>query len=414
MDNFLLYDLVGQNGGVNENVFAYTNGSGGEKALVVYNNAYDRAEGSIRISVPYAEKLPGGGKRSMRRSLVDALGLTPESGHYAVMREQRSGLWFLRSSRELDEKGLALILDGFQSQVFLDIFEVADDEKRLYSAVYNALGGKGIPDLADAVQDIVLKDLYAALARLVNPEFFALLKKLASAPAGEKGNAKAQKAFVEESRARALGFYETVYGLIRETAAEEGMPGGAEKADAAEKAASRFASDLRALLEMPLLLAEEKEAQAFLAKRIGAPGAIELMGAYLVLDGLKGLVGKASAGEEARRLSERLCLARKLREALRDLGISGDLAYRGLAFAETALEEKARPPRRRPTAPERPMAPRPSRSRGCCSPPTRRYAPSSASTSSRAWSGSTRSDSRRHAISASWPRRFSSRRRRKT
>ena len=117
------------------------------------------------------------------------------------------------------------------------------------------------------------------------------------------------------------------------------MPGGAEKADAAEKAASRFAADLKALLEIPLLLAEDKKTRAFLAKRIGAPGAIERMGTYLVLDGLKGLVGKASAGEEARRLSERLCLARKLRDSLRALGISGDLAYRGLALAETALEK---------------------------------------------------------------------------
>jgi hypothetical protein len=253
------------------------------------------------------------------------------------MREQRSGLWFLRSSRELDEKGLSLILDGFQSQVFLDIFEVADDNRRLYSAVYEALGGRGIPDLADAVQDIVLRDLYEALARLASPDFFASLRELSSA--GERGSAKAQKAFIEGARAEALGFYEIAYGLIRETAAEEGMPGGAEIADAAEKAAARLAAGLKALFEIPALLAEDKEAAAFIGQRLEEPGAVELLGAYLILDGLKGLVGKAAAGEEARRLSERLCLSRKLREALRAPGIQGDLAYRGLALAEAALEK---------------------------------------------------------------------------
>ena len=38
-------------GGVNENVFAYSNGDGGERALVVYNNRYAEARGRIRQSV---------------------------------------------------------------------------------------------------------------------------------------------------------------------------------------------------------------------------------------------------------------------------------------------------------------------------------------------------------------------------
>ena len=38
--NFLLYDFFHGNGTVDENVFAYSNRSGGERALVVYNNRY--------------------------------------------------------------------------------------------------------------------------------------------------------------------------------------------------------------------------------------------------------------------------------------------------------------------------------------------------------------------------------------
>ena len=54
--NFLLYDFFQASGSVDENVFAYSNRNGGERALVVYNNRYGTAHGTIDFSAAYADK----------------------------------------------------------------------------------------------------------------------------------------------------------------------------------------------------------------------------------------------------------------------------------------------------------------------------------------------------------------------
>ena len=38
--DFLLYDVAADGGGVDEHVFAYSNGTGPSRALVVYHNRY--------------------------------------------------------------------------------------------------------------------------------------------------------------------------------------------------------------------------------------------------------------------------------------------------------------------------------------------------------------------------------------
>jgi hypothetical protein len=48
-ENFLLYDFERDGGGVDENVFAYSNGRGGERALIVYHNKYSETRGWIRV-----------------------------------------------------------------------------------------------------------------------------------------------------------------------------------------------------------------------------------------------------------------------------------------------------------------------------------------------------------------------------
>ncbi len=404
--DFLLYDLVSGDGSVNENVFAYTNGDGGELALVAYNNAYAAASGRIRDSAPYAEKLPGGGRRAARRSLAEALALRGGDKRFLAMRELRSGLWFLRRSSEIAGSGLALVLSGYECQVFLDLFELEDDARGTYAAVHDALAGRGTPDLAWAVQDVVLKDLYAALAALATPSYFGLAALAVRGPAAEpaarpgaeavgaasaaagagaarkSGAAKqspaaarkaAAKALVEGAAGPALAFYSALRGLIRAEAAEEGLPasaseaamtakanagnaaqpaaGGADEAAAADRARAealasdaaaaeaardRLLSGLEALAELARLPEPAGDGGGLIAARLAAPGAAEIAAAYLVLDGVKALAGK-EAGEEARRLVDRLCLDRKLREALRAAEVAGDEAHRCLACMKALL-----------------------------------------------------------------------------
>jgi glycosidase len=57
VENFLLYDFFTPEGYVNENVFAYSNRSGDERALVIYHNKYDFVRGWVRSSVAYSVKV---------------------------------------------------------------------------------------------------------------------------------------------------------------------------------------------------------------------------------------------------------------------------------------------------------------------------------------------------------------------
>jgi glycosidase len=369
VERFLLFDLVGPGGSVNENAFVYANGDGDERALVAYNNAFARAEGRVLESCAYAEKLPGGQKRPARRSLAEAL-LLKDAGRaegrprFCVMREQRSELWFIRRSREIADSGLGLILDGYQSQVFLDFFEVEDDARGLYSAVHEALGGAGTPDFSAAVQDIALKDLYALLAALASPELLAWAAALSARPAAKRPGLPPGLA------GAALAFYSKARDLLREEAAEEGLRGdppprgkptaASRKADglsrakgdaaAAKAAAARLAASLAGLSRAALAAAGRGKAQAaddvaaaaLLASALALPGSGEIALCYALLDGLKPLCGAgaavdADAAEGARRIVDRYCLDRKLREALRGSGMHGDDAYKGLAIAKALL-----------------------------------------------------------------------------
>ena len=101
VENFLLYDLW-QDGHVNENVFAYSNGCGNERTLVFYNNKYDRAHGWIKQSDPFAVKT--GNKDEIRlesRSISQGLLLNAEDDKFCIFQEHKSGLWFIRRSKEI-------------------------------------------------------------------------------------------------------------------------------------------------------------------------------------------------------------------------------------------------------------------------------------------------------------------------
>jgi hypothetical protein len=338
---------------------------------VAYNNAYGRAEGTLRDSCSFAEKLPGGEKRLARSSLAAALGLADggraSSGRtrFCVMREQRSELWFIRRSRDLADSGMKLILSGYQCQVFLDFFEVEDDERGLYSAVYEALGGAGASDFSATVQDVALKELYATLAALVTPELLAWARNSFAS----SHNAKAPKRpgaaeLLKSAAAPALAFYAKTRSLMREAAAEEGLPGDASirgsripearraalsKRDeaVAKSAAKRFASSLAALAAMAPPRAKaaapaHPEAALLLEKELKAPGSPELAISYAVFDALKLLCSAGSgigpdASEGARRIVDRYCLDRKLREALRAAGMHGDEAYKAIGLAKALL-----------------------------------------------------------------------------
>ncbi|QEK01004.1 alpha-amylase family glycosyl hydrolase [Treponema phagedenis] len=179
VEHFLLYDFW-SDGRVNENVFAWSNYAGKDVSLILYNNKYDRASGWIKTSAAFAAKDSNGNKYLVQKELAEGLCLTNQNDYFTLLKEQRSGLWYIRTNRELIDQGFFAQLDGFQCQVFLDIHQVQDNAYGHYRMLYDSLEGKGIADVSMGINNIHYKDLYAALKKLITKDFFHAIKSLIS------------------------------------------------------------------------------------------------------------------------------------------------------------------------------------------------------------------------------------------
>jgi len=170
--DFCLYDFFDSQGKVNDNVFAYSNCAGEERAFILYNNSYYQASGWVARGAAVIPQKDGSKKQN---SLSEALRLHGENHFFTVFREQRSGMWFIRSSKEIAERGLFAALDGYEAQVFLDIQEKEDKvdaapgswESR-WATLNHELDGRGVRNLDYAAMDILLGELYAPFREMLS------------------------------------------------------------------------------------------------------------------------------------------------------------------------------------------------------------------------------------------------------
>jgi glycosidase len=173
--DFLLYDVIGDDGAVREDAYAYSNvGPGGERSLVVYHNRYASTSGRIRESVPFSAADPASGERSLRRrSLADGLGVwlgAPEEpaldGLFVRARSAITGVEHLWRARDIAAGGLWLELGAYEYRVYLDWASVRDADGR-WSRLHDRLGGHGVPSLDDALRDLELAPVHEAFGRLL-------------------------------------------------------------------------------------------------------------------------------------------------------------------------------------------------------------------------------------------------------
>ncbi|SFI74558.1 Alpha amylase, catalytic domain [Treponema bryantii] len=201
VDNFLLYDLW-EDGHVNENVFAYSNGCGNERAIVFYNNKYDQAHGWIKQSDPYAVKTGNGDEVvMMSRSVSEGLNLTAEDDKYCIFQEHRSRLWFIRKSSEVCEKGLFVMLNGFEYQVYLNVHQVSDQADHRYKILCDFLNGRGCEDIETAWQELIYKDLYTALHAYAGKVISPLFEAFGYEKIKDKAEAEATETSVDTKKA---------------------------------------------------------------------------------------------------------------------------------------------------------------------------------------------------------------------
>ncbi len=141
VEQFQLYDFYAPNGSVDENVFAYSNRFNEERGLIIYHNKFSDTRGWIKTSAAALDK--GSGKL-VQKNLASALGL-PRMG-YVIFKDYVSQLEYIRSCRELWDKGLYVELGAYQCHAFMDWRFVGDTE---WKTICEQLNGAGVASLQD-------------------------------------------------------------------------------------------------------------------------------------------------------------------------------------------------------------------------------------------------------------------------
>ncbi len=374
-ENFLLYDLWKDDGAVDENVFAYSNRRGEQRALIVYNNAYGSTSGTIHVSAAYMDK---GAGELRQQSLQHALALPDDDQRFFAYRESASGLTYLRRASELVRQGIRFQLRGYQYAVLVDWRELVSDAEHHWARLCDSLAGRGVEDPEGALISLELAPLHEALLRALEPALVRGLAALAEeieAPRQPKPIAVKQEAgllpesaaatefierglaFLEQGRAAYATRLQRAPEVEAETEAEAAERSGSEDLAAAEADNDRalLETQLRERLHALLLLPQLESAFAASwpvqarevlpsrspGKNAGAIWAPVL--AWLLLSTLGESLDLGDGTSPALAAYDHFRLRRVLAQAFGALNLSGEDTWRSAARVRLALAAGVRP-----------------------------------------------------------------------
>jgi hypothetical protein len=183
--NFVLYDFWNDHGKVDENVFAYSNrvdnGHGpSDRALILYNNAYQSTRGTIHLSAASMDK---GSGQLHSRTLKDALALPSQGDIFLAWRDTARNLEYLRRSSDFDFSGFTIDLRGYQYAVLLHWRELRPSADLPWDQLCDHLQGAGVPNLDEALVKLRLRPLHDALRSALAPEIVASFLEISTEPA---------------------------------------------------------------------------------------------------------------------------------------------------------------------------------------------------------------------------------------
>ncbi len=176
VDNFELYDFVDARGTVNDNVFAYSNVAGNERALIVYHNKYEECKGWIRTASPKLYVRENGVKAVGVKTLGEALRLNSSPNVYYIFKDFKSNLEYIRSGAELYEQGLYVELKAFQYHIFLDFREVFDSNGE-YEMLTRRQKGRGMSSIYSELEQLRLAPIHKQFEKILRHQFIESFAK---------------------------------------------------------------------------------------------------------------------------------------------------------------------------------------------------------------------------------------------
>jgi glycosidase len=265
--NFLLYDFYEPSGAVDENVFAYSNRNGGERAIILYNNRYGTAHGTIDFSAAYADKASS---QLRQKRLSEGLGVSGDSGVILAWTDSLTGLEYLRRANQLAGQGLTLSLHAYQCHVFLNWRELRATAEFPWDRLCDHLNGRGVPSLDDALINLELQPVHEALRSLLEPEVVRQLSDFAELPrgfvAGDRKSNRERSEFIESAWARCESFLRVAHTAYRSRVEKAGAAGAAEID--AEALGGVFREQFRAAMRIPMLEGRFSKPWSTAARRV--------------------------------------------------------------------------------------------------------------------------------------------------
>ncbi|NOK59999.1 MAG: alpha-amylase [Chloroflexi bacterium AL-W] len=316
--DFLLYDFYATDGHVNEDVFAYSNRYGDERGLVVYHNKFATVSGWIRTSVAFSVKIGNGDARELvQRSLGEGLGLSDDGEVFCIFRDYTAGEEFIRSSKDMVERGLFVHLDAYKCHVFLDFREVRDDETRRYAELNAYLDGRGVPSVDEAIRETFLQPIHRPLRELINAEMFnRLMAARVAVHEDGQSNGAIDKAIIDDVEQKMLTLMREAKTFVDATGDEEVI-------------AKDISSKLQVILSLPVLEQQlpksktrHRAAIASLNNEImDASELWDSVWSWLFIHSLGRLITEEAYEQQSRSLIDEWLLGHVITRALEDKGL---------------------------------------------------------------------------------------------
>jgi glycosidase len=340
VQNFALYDFFTPEGHVNEDVFAYSNRSGSERALVVYHNRFATARGWIKTSVAYSVKVGDDGDRVLtQKTLGEGLGLRNDGSYFYLFRDHLTGLEYLRNSHDLHENGLYVELEAYKCHVFLDWREVQDNEWHQYAHLADYLGGRGVPSIEEALREVFLQPVHYPFKDLVNADAFRWLIDNRVTTADEPQDLTPLLDEVEQRALRLLSeMQQFTWGDGTGTTAVE-----------PKAVAQELRRKLEATLQLPILaerfpLPRTPKYQAAVervnSQLDGDPSAWGSLLAWLFTHALGKVVSQEGYAAQSRSWMDEWLLAKLVAGALQDLGLDEEAAWWAVGIVKVLINHQ--------------------------------------------------------------------------
>jgi glycosidase len=340
--NFRLYDFFQDSGNVDESVFAYSNQSGTERALIVFNNRYGQSKGTVHFSAAYADK---GAAQLRQQKVGEGLGLSDSFDVVLAWRDSLTGLEYLRRARDLADQGITLDLHAYKCHVFLDWRELYSSQEKPWDRLSDQLNGRGVPNLEDALVNLELQPVHDALRQMLSPAIVRMLAGLAEYPRTAAATNTATEQEREEFFSRAGACFESFLGQAQKVYLTNANGASKLEPTASTLLIAVFQERLRAIMRIPVIEALFTVPWPAAARRVLPSPSPQLTATavwgpvlgWCVLELLAESIDALNPDHAALDLFDRLRLREPFAQAFAALGFEGEEAWRVAARIKVLL-----------------------------------------------------------------------------